>query len=433
MGKKVAIVGAGPTGLLLAHYLLRRDAQYQIDIYERRSDPNLVPFSERRSYPIALFERGMSALRNVGLEEAIKTQGIEIKYSLLHEKNGKTRLLSRKNPITNINRNTLAITLWESLTQKFDSNQVRIHFDCQCSQVDFEAKIATFKTKEREQFTIEYDLLIGADGARSAVRKHFLDTERFEFKQKYLSDVYKILFLPRINDRLNLDLELNTIHGWRLDDGTRIMLAPQAKDSLSCIIVFDRQKNSIASLRSQEEVIQFFQKHSPEIAKLVSQEEAEAFLARPISHVMTVWCNSYHYGDSVLLLGDAAHALSPSLGQGCNSALEDVVILDKLLDEYSDNWADALPQFTLRRIKDAHAVQELSENAFPRSKRLFIEFVLRRQFTRLINKIFPKYQFFSDLLETTIPYSEILNSAKGWVSRVKKSNQKLSIEDTPLL
>lgn len=38
MNKKVVIVGAGPVGLLLAHYLLRRDS-YDIDIYERRSDP----------------------------------------------------------------------------------------------------------------------------------------------------------------------------------------------------------------------------------------------------------------------------------------------------------------------------------------------------------------------------------------------------------
>jgi hypothetical protein len=33
-------------------------------------------------------------------------------------------------------------------------------------------------------------------------------------------------------------------------------------------------------------------------------------------------------------MGDAAHAVSPSLGQGCNAALEDVVIFDQLLDEY---------------------------------------------------------------------------------------------------
>ena len=37
MVNKVVIVGAGPSGLLLAHYLLRRGDKYQVDIYERRN------------------------------------------------------------------------------------------------------------------------------------------------------------------------------------------------------------------------------------------------------------------------------------------------------------------------------------------------------------------------------------------------------------
>jgi kynurenine 3-monooxygenase len=45
MVKKVAIIGAGSSGLLLAHYLLRRGDKYQIGIYERRSDPRIVSFS----------------------------------------------------------------------------------------------------------------------------------------------------------------------------------------------------------------------------------------------------------------------------------------------------------------------------------------------------------------------------------------------------
>lgn len=35
---KIVIIGAGPAGLLLAHYLLRR-GKYQVEIYDRRPDP----------------------------------------------------------------------------------------------------------------------------------------------------------------------------------------------------------------------------------------------------------------------------------------------------------------------------------------------------------------------------------------------------------
>jgi len=38
MIQNVVIIGAGPAGLLLAHYLLRR-GKYHVEIYERRPDP----------------------------------------------------------------------------------------------------------------------------------------------------------------------------------------------------------------------------------------------------------------------------------------------------------------------------------------------------------------------------------------------------------
>ncbi len=57
---KVVIVGAGPSGVLLAHYLLRRGDKYQIDIYDRRSDPQIVSFSKYRTFSLALCERGLS-------------------------------------------------------------------------------------------------------------------------------------------------------------------------------------------------------------------------------------------------------------------------------------------------------------------------------------------------------------------------------------
>lgn len=98
MVKKVAIVGAGPSGLLLAHYLLRRGDRYKIDIYDRRSDPRRVPFSTSRTFPISLNERGMSALRNIeGLEEAIEAISVKMTGTIFHQKNGTQRLTPRKN------------------------------------------------------------------------------------------------------------------------------------------------------------------------------------------------------------------------------------------------------------------------------------------------------------------------------------------------
>lgn len=70
MLQKVVIIGAGPVGLLLAHYLLRR-GKYHVELYERRPDPRLVDVSQR-TFPISLQERGRKAIREIaGLKEAI--------------------------------------------------------------------------------------------------------------------------------------------------------------------------------------------------------------------------------------------------------------------------------------------------------------------------------------------------------------------------
>ncbi len=154
---------------------------------------------------------------------------------------------------------------------------------------------------------------------------------------------------------------------------------------------------------------------------------AEAFLQRSSSRVLTIRCSRYHHGDSVLLVGDAAHCVSPSLGQGCNSALEDATIFDKLLDEYADNWAMAIARFTVRRKADAHALVELSDYSYPSSPKLGIEFAFKEKLAKTLHQLFPN-RFAPSLtqmvFESSVPYAEILHSHKGWIAKVKKSNQQ---------
>jgi 2-polyprenyl-6-methoxyphenol hydroxylase-like FAD-dependent oxidoreductase len=79
----------------------------------------------------------------------------------------------------------------EKLTQTSDNSRLNLHFDRVCTAVDFAAKTITFhntklSTPTATELTVDYDLLIGADGARSIVRSYFLDSELFEFEQKYV-------------------------------------------------------------------------------------------------------------------------------------------------------------------------------------------------------------------------------------------------------
>ncbi|MBD0261637.1 MAG: FAD-dependent monooxygenase [Tolypothrix sp. Co-bin9] len=435
MVKKVAIVGAGPSGVLLAHYLLRRGDKYQIDIYDRRNDPRLVEFSKYRTFSIALNNRGMSALQKIeGLEKAVKAITVETTGSITHQKNGKMRRMQRKTPFFTADRTNLAIALLNALTKKYDNSRLNIHFNSKCIQVDLATKKLKFQKLDEAltpinegDLTVDYDLLIGADGVHSVVRESLLTLDFFECDQKSYRNDYKTIFLPNPNEKPGLNLEPGKIHSWRSDGNTAILLVYQLDGTISGVIYFPRGKNQIVGLSSSEEVLQFFQDNFPEIGQLMPKEEAEAFLARPVSSVLTIRCNRYHYSDSVLLIGDAAHAVSPSLGQGCNAALEDVAVFDKLLDQYSDDIALALEQFTINRKEDAHALAELSENAFPSSSKLFIEFLIRESFAKSMHQLFPKYfspSMMDLIFSSTVPYSEILNSYKGWMSKLKKSNEK---------
>lgn len=428
MVKKVAIVGAGPSGILLAHYLLRRQEAYQIEIYDRRSDPRTVPFEKVRTYPLTLNARGIHALQQIeGLEASVKAQGTAIWGTVVHAKNGKTRVLSRQKPLFALDRTQLVITLLEKLTERYQRDRLTLHFNCKCIAADFNQQTITIQNDGTQEWKTNYDLLIGADGAHSVIRDHFLPTEGFNVEAQYVPTDYKTLFLIRRNETAGLELQPERIHSWRLEDSTTVLAVPTSEAIASGVITFSRNKNSFVNLTTQTQVSDFFHQNFSGLGSLITDTEIEALLNRPVSQVLTIRCSHYHYGNSVLLIGDAAHAVSPSLGQGGNAAFEDVEILDRLLDEYSDNLDVVLPEFSARRRPDAHALVELSDSPFPFSKSLFLELIVRQQVGKVLHQFLPQYfpaSLFELLSDTTVPYAEILGFYRRWIAKVKRSNQK---------
>ena len=102
-------------------------------------------------------------------------------------------------------------------------------------------------------------------------------------------------------------------------------------------------------------------------------------------------------------------------------------ILNQLLDEYADDLRLALEQFTVRRLADAHAVVELSNNTFPSSKSLFIEFIVRQRIANILHRFFPKHflpPLSEAIHESSISYSEVLQVYKNWCDKVKKSKEE---------
>jgi kynurenine 3-monooxygenase len=423
MQTKIVIIGAGPAGLLLAHYLLRR-GQYNIDIYERLHEDSFKP-TGKRTFPISLQQRGENALQKIpGLMEKITDEGVTCQGTVLHQQEGKPRQIKRDKPILGIERNRLVGILLEHLTQEYGEDQVRVHMGCECVGMDSTAKTVMLQPEAGEAFQVNYEVLIGADGAKSRLRDALQSQGHLHCEQSYIREAYKSLFLDRCNPEKGIELEPDQIHGLNMGNNRRVLCVPQPGNQLNGTIIFDADNNPLADCSTKEEILGFFKENAPVFGELMSEEEAEALLNRPVSRVTTVRCDAFHGGDNVLILGDAAHAVSPSLGQGCNAALEDVLILDQILDQYNDDWAQVLPEFTKQRLPDAHALRELSDYSFPRySKLLRFEFLFRSIVSRWLHRLFPNlfHRFIFDLaLQTDMPYSQILDYHQGWVNKVKR-------------
>ncbi|MBD2355006.1 FAD-dependent monooxygenase [Tolypothrix sp. FACHB-123] len=428
MLQKIVIIGAGPAGLLLAHYLLRR-GKYDVEIYEQRSDPGLVNGSPERTFPISLQERGRKAIRSIaGLEEAIAAASVFCNGTKMYRQSGKTREIPRSVPILTIDRNRLATILLEHLTKTYSGEKLKVKFGCQCLQVDRKAKTVMLQPAQGEAFTLTYDRLVAADGARSRIREYLAQDAGLHCEQSYVSDAYKTVMLPRFNPALGLELEADKLHAWNLNK-TRMMMVPQPGDRLNGVIIFDAQQNPLAELSSKEEVLAFFKAKFPLVGQLMSLDEAEALLQRPVARLVTVSCDRFYEGDSILVIGDAAHAVSPSIGQGCNAALEDVLIFEQFLAQYQDDWAQALPAFSAQRVPEAHALRELSDYSLPPTKILRIEFIFRLMTGKLLHKWFPQWvtpSIFDLLQDENLSYSQVLSLSQGWINKVKRSRSQIS-------
>ena len=88
MKKNIAIAGAGLVGSLLAIYLLRRG--YHVTIFERRPDMRKNQAGAGRSNNLALSNRGLHALDEVGLSNDLRAVAIPMHGRMVHDRQGNT-------------------------------------------------------------------------------------------------------------------------------------------------------------------------------------------------------------------------------------------------------------------------------------------------------------------------------------------------------
>ena len=359
MKKEVTIIGAGLVGSLLSIYLSKRG--YKVTIYERRPDMRKEKISAGRSINLALSDRGIKALEEVGIMEEIKKISIPMHGRFLHQPDGSTAFQPYGKEgqfINSVSRGELNKMMMD-LAEK---QGVRILFNQKCEKIDWKKNEVLFENNGQLS-TINFQLLFGADGAYSAARlNHQLQHDRFQYQQYYINYGYKELLIPPTESD-EFAMEKNALHIWPRGNYMLIAL-PNMDKSFTCTLFFPFEgEPSFASLDTEEKMRSFFEATFADATTLMPTLSHD-FFHNPTSSLVTVKCFPWVREDSFALIGDAAHAIVPFFGQGMNAGFEDCSVLNGLIDAYGEDWKTILHEFEQMRKPDADAIADLALNNF---------------------------------------------------------------------
>lgn len=382
--KNIAIMGAGLVGSLMAIYLRKRG--YQVAIYERRADMRKNKVAAGRSINLALSNRGWKPLQEIGLEDTIKEMIIPMNGRVMHdEKSNLTFQPYGKDgqAINSISRGGLN----QLLIEQAESEGAEVYFEHKCIGVDHEQSIVSLEYQDKK-IDVEVDIIIGADGAYSAIRQSFQKTDRFNYNQHYIDHGYKELTIPA-GKAGAFSIEKNALHIWPRGNYMLIAL-PNTDGSFTCTLFFPFEgERSFDTLNSDEDIMTFFKEVFPDAVDLMPTLLSD-YKENPVSSLLTIKCYPW-VKNKTLIIGDASHAIVPFYGQGMNSGFEDCRILNDMLDQYEDNWDQVLPLYQDTRKPDADAILDLALQNFIEMRDLVADqyFLTRKKIEAKLNDQYP--------------------------------------------
>ena len=287
---------------------------------------------------------------------------------------------------------------------------VTLHFNHKLTGADFNKKTAWFEeqrprktdhpqnptqpssdqsTSSRPaEIAVNFNLLIGADGAHSATRYHMMKYARVNYTQSYIDTLwceFRIPPSPSPASDSTFAISPHHLHIWPA--GSMMFIAiPSLDHSFTCTLFAPSSYFETLASNPSSLLPQFFNTHFPGVTpNLIPEEDLiSQFTSNPHLPLISIECSPYHYADSVVILGDAAHAMVPFYGQGMNAGLEDVRVLFDFLDAHgvypntstpslslsppkttpsstsSSPLTHALQSYTAHRTPDAHTISLLA-------------------------------------------------------------------------
>ena len=278
MKQNITIIGAGLVGSMMAIYLGKRG--YKVDVYEKLPDIRKEKISAGRSINLALANRGIRPMQQLGIMEKVQDLLIPMKGRMLHDINGELKFQSYgqkpEEVIYSVSRGGLVSLLRDEAEA---TDHVTFHFKYQLNWVDFDNNLLEVQAQNKDPKLIKFGKLIGADGAPSQVRKSFENNGVKGVTFNLLDHSYKELTIPankgsvhfskhKINQTIKPDklkgtdplfaIDKNSLHIW--PRGEYMLIALPNLDGSFTVTLFMPSKGELSfeTLTAKESLLSFF-------------------------------------------------------------------------------------------------------------------------------------------------------------------------------
>jgi len=417
---RICIIGGGPSGLLFCERLTSSHNfpnNSAVDLFESRSNPSNSA-SDSRAYAIGGHRRLFQSCDeySAGLSDFIKENGCSLEPKFILYNGGKF-----DSHITTQRTFSAALLKWiyKKIPAKNPKLPIQIKFVTKCVSVDPEAGIVYYKNADSEELKYKvYDLIIGADGANSAVRQAILtDRNRVSYESKPYPALWKS-FQFEINLPSKRFSAARIIH--KSIGGLSIFLptgkmnilyfwSPQSIADMGNPIGFNKVEdiaNLVTNLYGNTSIIEDF------------EEKANKLLASAPSNPCFVKLSRYHHSaGKVVLIGDAAHVMSSFLGQGMATSLLDANSLYKHLSASKwINLKEALEKYSAERVPENDALIDLNFLSYAIPTFAIVD-ILR-------SALFRQKTLSEMFITGGLNYQQIANKYKFWIKYGKRAYEK---------
>ena len=324
----IVIAGAGIGGLTLGCALARRGKPFRI--LERAAD--LRPAGAG----IALSENALRALAHIDLADDVRRHGHELGIAGILDQRGRALFEQRIRDLiagttVAMARTTLQQALLSAMNATVETGREVTGYDQLANGVRIHLAGGA---------TLEADLLVGADGLHSTVRRVMRGPEPLRYSG-YTS--WRALV-----DDVDLADPDRFTESWGA--GERFGIVPLKDRGVYWFAVADAPAAERTGGDIKQSLLARFGGWHEPIARLIDATPSDRIVHTDIYDrvPITRW-----FDRRVVLLGDAAHPMTPNLGMGGCQAIEDAVVLDHALDRQPD-IVSALAWYQARRIRRAN-------------------------------------------------------------------------------